>query len=166
MRIVVADAGPINYLIQIEQIDLLPLLFEAVFVPEKVWDELRHGKADAKVRHWVTTPPFWIEISETDSPTDDPAMRRLDDGERAAIQLAVRIAAELVMMDDRAGVAVARGKGFAVTGTLGILDLAARRGLIRLGDAFARLKATNFRYRPELLDALLAEHEMKYKPRT
>lgn len=165
MRIVVADAGPINYLVQIEQIDLLPVLFETVFIPEKVWDELRHIKAAAKVRLRLEAPPSWVEIAATDSEAPDPALSRLDDGERAAIQLAVRISAELMLMDDRAGVAVARSKGFAVTGTLGILDLAARRGLILLGDALERLKATNFRYRPEILDALLAGHEAKDTPR-
>jgi predicted nucleic acid-binding protein len=46
-------------------------------------------------------------------------------GERAALQLAVRIGAELLPIVDRDGVAVARIMGFTVTGTLGILDLAA-----------------------------------------
>ena len=46
-------------------------------------------------------------------------------------------------------------KGFEVTGTLGVLDLAAERGLVDLVDAFDRLKLTNFRYRQGLLDALL-----------
>lgn len=59
-------------------------------------------------------------------------------------------------MDDRDDVAFARSQGFAVTGTLGILDLAARRGLIDLPEAFTRLKATTFHYRQDLLDALLA----------
>jgi len=61
-------------------------------------------------------------------------------------------------MDDRAAVAVARREGFVVTGTLGVLDLAARRGLIDLSAAFARLKTTNFRYRPEIMDLLLEQH--------
>jgi predicted nucleic acid-binding protein len=61
-------------------------------------------------------------------------------------------------MDDRAGVAVALRQGLAVTGTFGLLDLAARRRLIDLADAFTRLKATSFRYRPEIMDALLAQH--------
>ena len=60
-----------------------------------------------------------------------------------------------MLMDDRAGVAVARAQGLAVVGTIGILDLAGRRKLIDIGDAVARLKTTNFRYRPGLLDALL-----------
>ena len=60
-----------------------------------------------------------------------------------------------MLMDDRAGVSVARAQGLAVVGTIGILDLAVRRKLIDIGDAVARLKTTNFRYRPSLLDTLL-----------
>jgi predicted nucleic acid-binding protein len=59
-------------------------------------------------------------------------------------------------MDDRDGVAAARSQGFAVTATLGILDLAARRDLIRLDEALERLKATSFRCGPGIVDALLA----------
>jgi predicted nucleic acid-binding protein len=42
-----------------------------------------------------------------------------------------------------------------VTGTLGVLGLAARRGLVDLADSFARLKRTNFRYRQKIMDELL-----------
>jgi predicted nucleic acid-binding protein len=44
-------------------------------------------------------------------------------------------------MDDREGVAVARRKGLAATGTLGMVDIAARRGMIDLAGAFTRLTA-------------------------
>jgi hypothetical protein len=44
----------------------------------------------------------------------------------------------------------ARDKGLEVTGTLGILDLAARRGMIDFANALARLRTTNFRGREEL----------------
>jgi predicted nucleic acid-binding protein len=54
---------------------------------------------------------------------------------------------------DRAGVAIAQQQGFTVTGTLGVLDRAARHGLIDPTAAFDRLKATSFRYRSEMLDA-------------
>ena len=64
-------------------------------------------------------------------------------------------------MDDRAGVAVAYRYGLAVTGTLGVLDLAARRGLVDLATAFTKLKATNFRYPTGVMDALLAHHQAK-----
>lgn len=67
--------------------------------------------------------------------------------------------ADLVLMDDRAGVAAARSLGLVVTGTLGILVLAGRRSLIDLADAFLRLRSTNFRFHPELLERLLARYE-------
>jgi predicted nucleic acid-binding protein len=89
---------------------------------------------------------------------DDVAVAKLDEGERAAIALALAVKAELVLMDDREGVGIARGCGLAVTGTLGVLDLAARRGLIDLAAAFERLKTTTFYYRQGVLDALLAQH--------
>jgi predicted nucleic acid-binding protein len=61
-------------------------------------------------------------------------------------------------MDDRVGVAVARAQGIAVTGTLGVLDRAARRGLVELPAALAALRATNFHMRQELVTTLLAQH--------
>jgi predicted nucleic acid-binding protein len=92
------------------------------------------------------------------SAIDDPAWRALDIGEREALALARTLGADLVLMDDRAGFAVARQLGLAATGTLGVLDLGARRGMVDLADAFTRLKATSFRYPPEIMDALLAQH--------
>ncbi len=157
---VVADTGPLHYLVLVGQIDLLPRLFRTVTVPTAVRAELRHPAAPQPVRAWAGIPPPWLVVSPAPA-ENDPALLRLDSGERAVIALAIAAKADLVVMDDRAGVAVARAKGFAVTGTLGILDLAARRGLLDLADALGRLKATNFRYRPELLDAVLAQHRAR-----
>jgi predicted nucleic acid-binding protein len=65
--------------------------------------------------------------------------------------------ADLILIDERKGTSVALTKGFAVTGTLGILRLAAQGGLIDLADTLAKLKRTNFRYRQEMIDDLLDE---------
>jgi predicted nucleic acid-binding protein len=161
MRLVVADTAPLNYLVLIGHVDLLSMLFEKVFVPELVIEELRHTDAPDVVRQWAISPPTWIEVVASGQTTEDATLDRLDDGERAAIELALKIAADLILMDDREGVTVARSKGFAVTGTLGILDLAARRSVIRMDEALERLKATSFRCRPEIMEALLAQHSAK-----
>jgi len=161
MRLVVADTSPLNYLILIGEVEILPALFEKVVVPEVVGDELRHDEAPDAVRRWIVKPPPWLEIAPRERDTKDADLRDLDEGERAAILLATRIGAELLLMDDRAGVSIARTRGFAVTGTLGILDLAASRGMIRLNEAVERLKNTSFRYQPEILDALLARHSLR-----
>ena len=65
--------------------------------------------------------------------------------------------ADLLLMDGREGVLAARNKGLTVTGTLGLLGLAAQHGLIDLAEAFDRIKRTNFRYRQSTMDALLSE---------
>jgi len=62
------------------------------------------------------------------------------------------------LMDDRKGVRISLQKGFEVTGTLGILDLAARRGLIDITETFDRLRTTNFRYLPKMLEDILARY--------
>lgn len=45
MRLVVADTSPLRYLLQIDQVDLLPQLIEKVFIPSVVCEELRHPSA-------------------------------------------------------------------------------------------------------------------------
>ena len=82
----------------------------------------------------------------------------LDGGERAAIALAVQKRPDLVLMDDRAGVAAAQAQGFVVIGTLGVLVRAARRGLLDPLAAFDSLARTNFHWTPSLRERLLAEH--------
>jgi len=154
--IVVADTGPLHYLILLGQIDVLPQLFGAVAVPAIVAGELRHAHAPNAVRAWADSPPPWLAVH--DNPAETASLRRLDPGERAAITLAHALGAGLLLIDDRAGAAAARGEGLRVTGTIGVLVDAASQGLLQLDAAFAALQATNFHYPPALIDALLAEH--------
>ena len=71
--------------------------------------------------------------------------------------------ADLVLMDERMGVGVARRNGLRATGTLGILDEAARQGLLDLAIAAGKLKATTFRYPHALVAELLAENALRKK---
>ena len=155
MRAAVADTSSLRYLVLINAIEILPRLFEGVFVPDIVHAELRHTHAPAMVRRWADAVRPWLTVVPTPS-VQDADLRSLDAGERAAIALAAEIHPDLVLIDERAGVAVARARGLAVTGTLGLLERAAQRGFADLPTAFAALKATNFHVRHELLDALLA----------
>jgi predicted nucleic acid-binding protein len=156
----VADTGPLNYLALIGHISVVPQLFDHVCIPRVVYDERGDPMTPAVVRAWIAAPPSWLSILPV--PTGaDPALAALDDGEQAAIALAAAIKADLLLMDDRAGVAVARAQGMEVTGTLGVLDRAALRGLIDLATAFAALRATNFHVGQELLDALLARDRQR-----
>jgi predicted nucleic acid-binding protein len=57
-------------------------------------------------------------------------------GEGAAITLALSIHADLILIDERKGTSIDLVKGFEVTGTLGILRLAARAGWINIAQDF------------------------------
>jgi predicted nucleic acid-binding protein len=154
VRIVVADTGPIHYLVLIGHSEILPALFERVIIPSVVYGELARKEAPDAVHKWIQAPPAWLEVHPAGA-VDDASLESLDDGERAALALAASLVADLVLMDDREGVRAARNRGLRVIGTLRVLDMAARRGLLQLADAFERIKRTNFRYRQEIMDDLL-----------
>jgi predicted nucleic acid-binding protein len=75
----------------------------------------------------------------------DARLSRLDPGESQAIHLAKQKHADLLLMDEKLGVRVAREQGLAVTGTLGVLLQAARRGLVEIERALTDLQGTDFR---------------------
>jgi len=154
---VIADTGPLNYLILIGEIGLLPRLFGSVSIPDEVRLEMLDPRAPQAVRDWMTEPPAWLHVAV--GPFEPvPSLEALDAGERATISLALERSCELVVMDERAGVRAARALGLRATGTLGLLELGARRGWVDIHNAVARLRATSFRVRPALLNELLDRH--------
>ncbi len=155
MRLVIADTGPINYLILIGHIDLLPRLFERVALPRAVARELSDLDAPAPVRSWIAAPPAWLEIHDA---AGLPQVSGLDEGETAAIALAEFLHADLVLIDERTGFRVAKERGLRVTGTLGLLDMAADKALIDFSEAIQKLERTSFRRPEALLNVLLKKH--------
>jgi predicted nucleic acid-binding protein len=105
VRLVIADTGPVNYLILIGHIDLLPVLFEKVVLPTMVQSELASRKAPPFVRQWIADRPPWVEVRESPlSKAEDASLKGIDAGEKTAIQLAISLNADLLLMDDRKGV--------------------------------------------------------------
>jgi predicted nucleic acid-binding protein len=160
VRTLVADSGPLRYLVLIGEVDILPKLMGHVLIPPEVGAELDRPQTPAPVRTWIAAPPSWLTVRPGPS-VMDPALAELDPGERAAIALALATGADVVLMDDRAGVRAALARGLAVLGTIGLLDRAARRGLADFEAASTRLRATNFRYPAAMLDTLLEEHRRR-----
>ena len=85
--IVVGDTGPLNYLVLIGQVDVLPSLFSRVVIPRTVALELASARAPEVVRRWVENPPAWLDIQP--DPADDETLSTLDSGERSGIALAL-----------------------------------------------------------------------------
>jgi predicted nucleic acid-binding protein len=152
--IVVADSSPLQYLILLEQTPLLAHLYQQVFLPDAVAAELRAARAPQSVREWMSRPPSWIEVVPVTADEAAPIAAWLDRGERAAIALAERLHADLILIDETEGRAEAVRRSFRVTGTLGILLLAAEEGLIDVPDVLDRLNATSFYTDQHLLNKL------------
>lgn len=153
--IVVADTSPINYLILIEQIDILRRLYGRVLVPEGVTAELAAQRARPSVRAWVARPPDWFEVRPVDVPAGS-GLDGVDSGEAQAIVLAASVGpGALLLIDDLDGRRAAAERGIATTGTLGVLNSAAQNNLLDVREAVDRLTRTNFRVSPDLIHDLL-----------
>lgn len=151
--IVVADTGPIHYLILVEAIGILHPLYDSVLVPQTVSEELKSDAAPEAVRAWMKHPPIWFQ-SRPDPISDTPLNERLDPGERAAIALALSIPTDRLLIDDWAGRVEAERRHLRITGTLGVLAEAHKRNLVDFEAALARLALTNFYLSADLVDRL------------
>ena len=159
--LVVADTSPLRYLVVIQAIEILPLLYERVVVPQAVLTELQHPRSPREVRAWLATPPAWGEIRQ---PLQRTRLARLGPGEQDAITLAEELHADVVLMDDEDGRIEAERRAMAVIGTLGVLERAAERGLLDLPSALTRLQATNFFVDDALIQEALARDATRKRP--
>ncbi len=150
--IVISDTSPLNYLILIHAIHVLPILFQQVYAPERVAVELQSTAAPISVRDWISAAPTWLVIR---TPMNVDTTLRLDRGETEAISLAQELHADHLLIDEWAGRAAAQDRGLHVIGTLGVLVQAAQQNLLDLKEAFDKLRTTTFRADQTLLNELL-----------
>lgn len=165
MTVVVADTSPLNYLILIEAIELLPRLYGRIVIPVEVLNELIDDGAPRRVSEWAMKLPEWVEVRSAPL-SSDPSLSRLDQGERCAILLAQSEAEVLLLIDEAAGRLEASRRGIPNTGTVGVLRAASIARLVDLPSALARLAATNFRISRPLLAGLIAEDAARKRERT
>jgi predicted nucleic acid-binding protein len=150
---VIADTGPINYLILIGEIEVLPALYDRILIPPSVCQELRRPRSPAHVRSWISDTPAWLEIRAPTKPPD-PQLARLDAGERDAILLAEELGADQIIIDEIRGRREAERRQLPFTGTLGVLAVAAENGLLDLKSAVERLRQTSFHISRDILDRM------------
>lgn len=158
--IVVSDTTPINYLILIGEIEILPALYGNVILPQAVLLELQNEVTPTPVRAWTDALPQWIEVRKAAA----PYMRfGLDAGESEALAIMEEIEANLLLVDDSKARLVAEHKGIEITGTLGVLARAAELGLLSLADAITKLRSTTFQASEALLQWFLEQHAKEDK---
>lgn len=126
--IIVSDTSPIINLATVGQLELLHHLYSTISIPHAVYHEVAirgHEQAGAtEVQTWR-----WFKRHQV----RDAALVRhlkllLDVGEAEAIGLAIEMQADLLLLDERRGRAIAKELGLAVTGLLGVLLVAKQQG--------------------------------------
>ncbi len=154
--ILVCDTTILLYLGRIGQARLLPLLFEAVLVPEPVVVELDMGRL---IRTDTIDPQKigWMRIVHvSDQEMRDLPPNRLGIGERAAIAHTRTLSHARVGLDDRQAREMAAELHLKVIGTMGILLLAKRHDMIpSLRPCLDALQREGFRMNNRLVQEAL-----------
>ncbi|HEX4054195.1 MAG TPA: hypothetical protein VHX86_08015 [Tepidisphaeraceae bacterium] len=158
--IVVSDTTPLNYLVLINAIDVLPKLFQHVYAPRAVLRELNHPKAPEVVRRWAEARPAWLKV--VDPLSRLPSTARLGPGEADAISLAKESHVLDILMDERRGSTIAIREGLFPLPTLAIIERAAEQNLLDLRAVLEKLQQTTIRIPGEHLIAAI-EREVARK---
>jgi predicted nucleic acid-binding protein len=142
--LVVCDTSPLSNLAIIGWLELLREQFEVVRMPSRVAAELaalRHmtarlALADAVRNSWL------IEMPLPESAPNSSILSGLDAGETQALRLAMAIAADVVLIDEKEGRRCATLLGLRAIGVLGVLIRARRRGrILSLAGEIEKLRA-------------------------
>jgi predicted nucleic acid-binding protein len=154
--LVLSDSSPLIALGRVGGLSWLHALFGTVCMPEEVRRELLPGFGFAEEQDIAAAiAAGWLLVR---SPTPaEPLLPELDEGESACIRLALaHDAPVLLLIDDRAGRAIATERGLRVAGTAAVIGRAKTNGLIPSARAvFARLHESDFRLSAKVIDTVL-----------
>ena len=155
--IIVADTSPLNYLVQLNLVELIPRHYGPVVIPDAVERELTDAGAPAVVRGWMVQRPRWLETRPT-RVFDVTLPAELGRGEAEAISLALETGARL-LIDERWGRHEADLRGLETAGTLAVLLQGALLDGIDLQKYLRRLRELEFRMSDELVQGLLERYQ-------
>jgi len=150
--LVVSDATPLQAIVRLGHVDILPSLYEQIVIPPAVLAELSHRNTPIEVRDWLASRPPWMSVK---TPARVSLTLASGAGEREAISLAMELHADFLLVDDKEARTVARGLGLRITGTIGILELAAERNLIAIRPAITKLREIGFFIHEDIIASVL-----------
>ena len=157
-RLVLSDSSPLIALAAAGGFELLRELFSKISITTEVRAEVFAGGTRVGIPELRRALRAGWMRSLRGTPVL-PAFPSLDAGEASVLRAAVHLKSDiLVILDDLPARRVAEEHGIAYTGTLGLLVVARRRGLIAvLKPYLARLFEHGFHCSPELARRLLKE---------
>jgi predicted nucleic acid-binding protein len=127
---VVSNTSPVLNLACVGELGLLRQLYGGVSIPEEVSRELMKLKQSNPRFGRIDLPDFVRVVKGSDPIRVQALMLELDEGEAAAISLAIELKAELLLIDEKRGRAAARSLGVAPFGLVGVLVEARKKGFL------------------------------------
>lgn len=153
---VLTDASPLIGLAYVDGLPWLHGLFGTVWMPREVRAEVVSNRGFAGEEAILKAEAVgWLALC--DPAPAVPDLPDLDEGETACIRIALaQPRPALILMDERAGRAVAQEQGLRVAGTAAIIGLAKTHGLVPSARAvFDRLHNSDFRISAEVIVTVL-----------
>jgi predicted nucleic acid-binding protein len=130
----VSNTSPISNLACIARLTLLRQQFGEVWIPEAVETEL-HKIPDPAVQKTIDEAKQigWLKVRKASNAALISLLTvELHQGEAEAIALALEMKADRLLVDEREGRMTARQLGLPLTGVLGVLLRAKKRGQIQI----------------------------------
>lgn len=150
--IVFSNTTPLIALSSIGQLDLLPRLFTRIHLVNEVIEECAVGGA-IKVPDLRALP--WVKVVESTPIQYPTVLLELDKGEKHTLDMARKMSADWVIIDEKIGRNMAEYLGLRVTGTLGILLKAKQQNWIpSFREAAQAMMRQGIRYNKSLVEKL------------
>jgi predicted nucleic acid-binding protein len=150
-RIIISDTSCLIALSNIGLLNILKDLYQEIIITQDVKDEFGE-----KLPEWIVV----LTVKNTGRQTEIET--RLDKGEASSIALALEIEESILIIDEIKGRNIAKSFNIEIIGTIGILLLANKKGLIK--DVMATIqKQVNkwFRLSDTIIEKLIQKYGNK-----
>lgn len=151
MKILIADTSPLISLIVTKNLNILFNLYNEIYLPRAVWNELNNHIEIAAYKNEMSSLSTLVKDVELDL-----VFPGIDKGEIEAITLYQKMNADLLLIDDKKAREIAESIHINCIGTLAILIKAKRTNLIiSLREVFIELLNNTRYYKTEVLNQIL-----------
>ena len=142
---VISDTSCLILFDKIGQLHLLRQTYSSLIITPEVYQEFNQPVPD------------WIQLKAVENKVRQQQFENLvDKGEASAIVLALELKHSLLILDDKKGRQLAQNLEIEITGTLGVLLLAKRNGIIpAIKPLLEQLMAIDYRISPKIVSGVL-----------
>lgn len=147
-KIIISDTSCLIALTNINKLNILKDLFNEVIITSAVSEEFGE------------LLPDWILVAEVkDRQKQSELEKKLDTGEASSLALAIEINNSLLIIDEVKGRKIAQSLGIDIIGTIGVLILAHKNGLVEdVIGTLLTLVNKGFRLSDELIGKIIEKY--------